>query len=52
MIKHSMVKIDDILESKTWGAEKSDVDEGCLVLNAYLVGVLWLAINPVGNPIN
>jgi len=34
-----------------WGAEKSDIDEGCLVLNAYLVGVFWLAINPFGNPI-
>ena len=46
-----MEKIDDILESKMWGTEKSDDDEGCLVLNAYLVGVLWLQINPVGNPI-
>jgi hypothetical protein len=33
-----------------WVAEKSDVDEGCQVLNAYLVAVLWFAINPVGNP--
>jgi len=51
MIRCSMEKIDDILESKMWGTEKSDDDEGCLVLNAYLVGVLWLQINPVGNPI-
>ena len=50
MIRHSMGKIDDILESKMWAAEKSDVDEGWLVLNAYLVGVLWFAINPFGNP--
>jgi len=46
-----MVQIDDILESKKWAAEKSDIDEGCLVLNADLVGVLWLAIHPFGNPI-
>jgi hypothetical protein len=26
-----MGKIDDILESKKWAAEKSDIDEGCLV---------------------
>jgi hypothetical protein len=45
-----MGKVDDILESKMWAAEKSDVDERRLVLNAYLVGVLWFAINPVGNP--
>jgi hypothetical protein len=44
-----MGKIDDILESKMWAEEKSDVDEDCLVLNAYLVDVLWFAINPVGN---
>jgi hypothetical protein len=35
-----MGKIVDILESNMWAAEKSDDDEGCLVLNAYLVGVL------------
>jgi hypothetical protein len=35
-----MGKIDDILETKMWAAEKSDDDEGCLVLNAYLVGAL------------
>jgi hypothetical protein len=46
-----MGQIEDILESKMWGAEKSDVDEGCLVPNAYLVGVLWLAIKRTGNPI-
>jgi hypothetical protein len=45
-----MGKIDDILESKMWATEKSDIDEGCLLLNAYLVDVLWFAINPVGNP--
>jgi len=31
-----MVQIDDILGSKKWAAEKSDIDEGCLVLSAYL----------------
>jgi len=45
-----MGKIDDILERKMRAAEKSDFDEGCLVMNAYLVDVLWFAINPVGNP--
>jgi len=45
-----MGKVDDILECKKWAAEKSDVDEGCLALNAYLEGVLWFAINPDGNP--
>ena len=45
MIRNSMGKTDDILESKMLGAEKSDFDEGCLMLNAYLVGVLWLAIS-------
>ena len=36
MIRHNMVQIDDILGSKKWAAEKSDIDEGCLVLSAYL----------------
>jgi len=31
-------------------AEKSDVDEGCLVLNAYLLGVIWFAVNSFGKP--
>jgi len=39
-----MVTIDDILESKKWAAEKSDIDEGCLVLNAYLMGILWFGM--------
>ena len=50
MIRHSIGKIDDILESKMWAAEKSEMDERCLVVNAYLVDVIWFAINPVGNP--
>jgi len=29
---------------------KSEVDEGCLVLNAYLLDVPWFAINSFGNP--
>jgi len=33
-----------------WPAEKSDVDEGCLMLNAYLLGVIWFAVNTFGNP--
>jgi len=35
-----MGKIDDILESKMRATEKSDNGEGCLVLNAYLLGAL------------
>ena len=46
-----MGKVDDVVESKMLDAEKSDFDEGCLALNAYLVGVFWLAINEFGDPI-
>jgi hypothetical protein len=31
-------------ESKTYAAEKLNVGQGCLVLYAYLVDMLWLAI--------
>jgi hypothetical protein len=35
-----MGRIDDILESKMRAAEKSDNDEGCLLLNALRAGAL------------
>lgn len=32
-------------ESKTNATEKSDVHEGCFVLCAYLVDILWFAVD-------
>jgi hypothetical protein len=36
-------------ESKTYAAEKLNVSQGCLVLYAYLVDILWFAIKPAGD---
>ena len=32
-------------ESKTYATEKSNVQEGCQVLCAYLVDILWFAVD-------
>lgn len=36
-------------ESKTYAAEKLNVCQGCLVLYAYLVDIMWCAIKPHGD---
>ena len=36
-------------ESKTYAAEKLNVGQGCLVLYAYVVDILWFAIKPAGD---